>query len=203
MLFEGPLCLTDVLPDSTGVGVRHLGLIHDVSRLAFPIKRAAALYATVARWVRAGNPEEFSVMVPDDTGDVGHTAITDLEIAPVEYLAQFRLLWEMLIDQLQDAVADVGCDAFTKRWIEQDYILLLLVLPSIRVDWLRSISRSLVSNPLAESALSYIGAASEKIYWLQDWSETRLPIAFGRFSRILGGWLLIVCMYIGLLLSFR
>ena len=70
-LFEGLLCLTDVLPNRTGVGVRHLGLIHDVSHLAFPIEWAAALYATVARWVRVGNPAEFSVKVPDDTGDIG------------------------------------------------------------------------------------------------------------------------------------
>ena len=89
VLFEGPLSLTDVLLDHTIVVVHHLRLVNDISRLALSVKRASVLYATVARWVGARKPAEFSVMAADYTGDVGHTTIADIEFVSVEYLAQF------------------------------------------------------------------------------------------------------------------
>ena len=88
-LFEGPLSLTNVLPDHTAVGVRHLCLVNDVSCLALSVKRASVPYSAVTRWVEFKGPAEFSVMAADYTGDVGHTTITDLELVSIEYFAQF------------------------------------------------------------------------------------------------------------------
>ena len=71
-------------------------------------------------------------MAADYTGDVGHTTITDLRLVSVEYLAQFRLLWEVFTNQLKETAADVGCDALAKRRIEPDYTSLALTFPYIR-----------------------------------------------------------------------
>ena len=114
-LFEGPLRLSDVLLDCSTVGVHHLRLVHDVSRLALCIKQAAVSCAAVTRWVGARQPAEFAVMVTDDAGDVGHTTIADLKLIFVEDIAYFRLLWEMFTNQVEKTAADVGCDAFTER----------------------------------------------------------------------------------------
>ena len=128
-LFEGPLHLSDVLFDCFAVGVCHLCLVHDVSRLALSIKRASVFFcAAVTRWVDARKPAEFSVMVADDAGDVGNTTIAHLELVFAEDLAQFRLSWEVFSDQLEKTAADVGCDTFTKRRIEPSYIAFALTI---------------------------------------------------------------------------
>ena len=114
-LFEGPLRLSDILFEGSAVGVCHLRLVHDVSRLALSIKRASVFCATVTRRVMARKPSEFLVLVADDVGDIGYTTVTDLELVLVDYLAQFRLVWEVLTDQLKNTAADFGYDAFAKR----------------------------------------------------------------------------------------
>ena len=82
-------------------------------------------------WVMARKPSEFLVLVADDVGDIGYTTVTDLELVLVDYLAQFRLVWEVLTYQLKNTAADFGYDAFAKRRIEPNYIELALTFPSI------------------------------------------------------------------------
>ena len=52
-------------------------------------------------------------MVTDDAGDVKHTTKADLEVVPVEALAECRLPWEMLSDQQEKTAGNVSYDSFT------------------------------------------------------------------------------------------
>ena len=54
----------------------------------------------------------------------GHTAVSYLDRAPVEYFAEFGSFGEVLVDELQERFAKVGCNVFTVRRVEPDDVSL-------------------------------------------------------------------------------
>ena len=68
--------------------------------------------------------ETLLVVRLDDAGYAGHTAVTYLDCAPVEYFAEFGSFGEVLVDEFQERFADVGCNIFTARRVEPDDVSL-------------------------------------------------------------------------------
>ena len=63
----------------------------------------------------------------DDAGYAGHTAVTYLNCAPVEYFPEFGSFGEVLVDELQERFAGAGCDVYTVRRVEPDDVSLSVV----------------------------------------------------------------------------
>ena len=116
------------------LGLHHLRLVDDVGCQAFALEWAAAsflhlLLGAVTRcgrrllldrdgWLDVG--QDLSIVGGDDLLHVGAGRVGELEVRPVEGLAQWAVLGEALGDQGKESGANAGLDVHGVRGIPPD-----------------------------------------------------------------------------------
>ena len=85
-------------------------------------------------------------MCCNDGAHVGHTAVANLNIIPIEQLVVFVVLLEVLTDQPEEPAGDVGGDILAVGGVEPYYVP--LTLPFGAPGWLGRLGGGMVTTPL-------------------------------------------------------
>ena len=113
---------------------------------------------------------------------------------------EFVFFGEVFIDELEENFCNIGLDIFAVWRVEPYYLSFPISFPRCALSSFVYKISSLY--PLDFSASWYYGSALLKISSFCDKSDIRSPIDGGRSLMIVGAWLDLVLMYMGVLFGF-